>query len=132
MNEPRRYEFDASQNEIFRNLSRSMEVVGAFLDTLGVLYVVAFILAVSEAVKQPADWGKVVAIGIAMLLASIVGVWTRKAGRAFGDIPQSSGNDVEHLMDAIANLRKMYAVLSGVTICFVVLFVLSLAVAWVQ
>jgi hypothetical protein len=132
MNESRRYEFDLSQNEIFRNLSRSMEIVGAFLVTLGVLYVVAFVLAISEAVKEPADWGKVAAIGIAMLLALTVGVWTRKAGRAFGDIPQSSGNDIEHLMDAIANLRKMYAILSGVVMVFVVLFVLSLIVSWAR
>jgi hypothetical protein len=132
MSESRRYEFDESQNEIFRNLSRSMEIVGAFLVTLGVLYIVAFVLAISEAVKEPADWAKVVAIGIAMLLALTVGVWTRKAGRAFGDIPQSSGNDIEYLMDAVANLRKMYAILSSIVICFVVLLVLSLIISWAQ
>lgn len=132
MSEPGRFEFDTAQNEVFRKLARGMRIVGAFLLTLGVLYVVAFLLAVNDAVQDSSLWDIAINIGTAMLLASLLGVWTQRAGKAFGKIAETTGNDIEHLMHAADDLRKMYTVLSAVVILILALVVLSIVLSLVQ
>jgi hypothetical protein len=38
-------------------------------------------------------------------------MWTRSAGRSFQQVVDTTGSDVRHLMDALAELNKMYALI---------------------
>jgi hypothetical protein len=136
--EPPQYEFDANQSAVFRDLSRAMALVGLVMILFGILQVVNGVMTViasrnPEATLQAArDAGvpddKVKQIeqamtkdgfasplvmgGIAMALAGlvllIVGVWTRQGAASFALVANTSGQDINWLMNGLVALRKIY------------------------
>ncbi len=93
------YEFSSSQNELIKNLAEKMRFVSYFLIGVGVL------IAVSGAITLLRG-------GIANLITGVVqiviGVWTNNAATAFKRIVDTEGNDIENLMGALGELRKLY------------------------
>ena len=104
-------DFSEDQKESFRYLSASMSFVGACLLLFGGL------LAVFAAVAAYAGfpWG-----GLGLLVAAAAygpaGWWTTSAGRSLSGIVRTRGGDVDHLMDAVAQLRRLFAFARGVII----------------
>jgi hypothetical protein len=97
------YEFSESQNVVFRGLAQAMSFVGLFYLVGGGILGLAAIVTLAGGAPASALSGGVQA---AFLLP--VGLWTRRAARAASAITTSQGNDVDHLMAAMEELRRVY------------------------
>ncbi|MFB2833889.1 DUF5362 family protein [Floridanema evergladense] len=96
--ESREYEFSSSQNELIKNLADKMRFVAYFLIAGGVLGVIGGLLNLRVGVGSIIN-------GIVYIL---IGVWTNNAASAFRRIVETTGNDIENLMGALGELRKLY------------------------
>jgi len=97
--ESREYEFSSSQNELIKNLADKMRFVGYFLLAVGVLGVLGGLLSI-----RTGGVGSIIN-GVVYIL---IGVWTNNASSAFQRIVETSGSDIENLMGALGELRKLY------------------------
>lgn len=93
------YEFSSSQNGLIKDLSSKMRFVSFFLIGLGVL---ATIGGVANLTKG--GFGNIV-YGVIQI---IIGLWTQRAAFSFQRIVDTQGNDMENLMGALGELRKLY------------------------
>lgn len=97
--ESREYEFSSSQNELIKNLADKMRFVAAFLIAVGALGVIGGLLTLARG-------------GLSNIISAVVyiliGVWTNNASSAFRRIVETSGSDIENLMGALGELRKLY------------------------
>lgn len=121
--ESQRYEFDQSQNQLVKDLAEKMRFVGYFLIGFGVLVIIGGIINFR-------DQGIMnIITGVVQI---IIGAWTSKAAASFQRIVDTQGNDMENLLGALSELRKLYRLqywLILIAIVFVVLaFILSLVV----
>ena len=119
-------DFSEDQKESFRYLSASMSFVGACLLLFGGL-LAAFALI---AVYAGFPWG-----GLGLLAAAAAygptGWWTTSAGRSLSGIVRTRGGDLDHLMGAVAQLRRLFAFARAVIIVqTLVMTALAGGVAW--
>lgn len=114
------YEFNNSQNQLIRQLAQKMRFVGYILLALGVLVIVAGI------VNFRLGGFATVIQGIIQL---IIGIWTAKAATSFQLIVKTQGNDIENLMTALGELRKLYALQYWIFIIALVLVVVGIVAA---
>lgn len=93
------YEFSSSQNELITQLAEKMRFVAYFTIGLGVLVAIAGLFTLLRG-------------GISNIITGVVqiiiGVWTNKAASSFKLIVNTQGNDIENLMGALGELRKLY------------------------
>jgi len=120
------YEFDAHQNEVIRQLSRSMRWVAIPFLLLGAMYGIVFALSIVRVFADPRGILGVLVIGLAMLFFLALGRWTRKAAASFEGVTETAGEDISHLMEALDNLRKTYSLLSLIVKIYVGLLLLML------
>lgn len=114
------YEFGESQNQLIKDLASKMQFVGYFLIVTGVLVGVGAILTLL-------DGGSGAFGGLIQAIAQIViGVWTKNASDAFGRIVTTQGNDIENLMNALAELRKLYTLQYWLLIIAIVFIAIAL------
>jgi hypothetical protein len=104
-----RCEFAPQQNEVMSPLGRAMRDVGLFLGVFGVLSI-AFGFArlfvgagTREQALTTAVWSLLPG-GILLML----GAWTRDAGRHFQRVASTQGADIQHLIQALDELRHAY------------------------
>ncbi len=132
MSSPPQYEFDGNQNDIIERLSRSMQWIAAPLQVVGVLYALGGVLALVQAFREPSSaLGAVYAL-LGALFFLALGTWTRNAARSFHRIVTTTGQDIDHLMDGLDNLRKMYSLLSVVVKVYVVVVIFALIIALIM
>jgi hypothetical protein len=93
------YEFSSSQNGLIKDLAGKMRFVSFFLIGLGML---ASIDGVAALTRE--GFGNIV-LGVSQI---IIGFWTQKAAFSFQRIVDTEGNDIENLMGALGELRKLY------------------------
>ena len=93
------YEFNNIQNQLIRELAEKMRFVGYFLIGLGVLVTIFGLVLIARG-----GLGNIIQ-GIVQI---IIGFWTTKAASAFKQIVATQGNDIENLMGALSELRKLY------------------------
>ena len=93
------YEFNESQNQLILDLSKKMRFVSYFLIVSGVLGAISGVIMVLNG-----GFGGLVQ-GVILL---ITGIWTINAAKAFQLIVNTQGNDIENLMGALGQLRKLY------------------------
>ncbi len=93
------YEFNNIQNQLIRELAEKMRFVGYFLIGLGVLVTIFGLVLIARG-----GLGNIIQ-GIVQI---IIGFWTTKAASAFKQIVATQGNDIENLMGALGELRKLY------------------------
>lgn len=94
-----RYEFSSSQNSLINDLADKMRFVSFFLIGLGVLATIGGVAALTRG-----GFGNIV-YGVIQI---IIGLWTQKAAASFLRIVETQGNDIENLMGALGELRKLY------------------------
>jgi len=133
MSAPSQYEFDSRQNEIIARLSRAMLWVGAPLLVVGLIYGLAGVVSVIQAiVAGPAS---AALAGAWTLLAAAffcaLGIWTRNAAHSFHRIVATTGRDIDNLMDALGNLGKLYSLLSLLVKIYIVLIFVGLIITLV-
>ncbi|MFB2880417.1 hypothetical protein [Floridanema aerugineum] len=97
--ESREYEFSSSQNELIKNLADKMRFVAAFLIGIGALGIIGGLLSL-----RTGGVGNIIN-GVVYILT---GIWTNSASSAFRRIVETSGSDIENLMGALGELRKLY------------------------
>jgi hypothetical protein len=90
------YEFSQSQNELILDLATKMRFVAYFSVAFGVLSVIGGLIEFD------------VTILIQGTIAIIIGIWTVKAASSFKKIVDTTHNDIENLMGALGELRKLY------------------------
>lgn len=120
------HEFDSQQNQVISNLANALRWVAAPLFFLGVLYSLAAILSVVQAVRTPEHWFAAIYIGLIALLVASLARWTKQAADAFQRVVSTSGRDIVHLMEALDNLRKKYTLLSVFVKIYVAILLVSL------
>ena len=109
------YEFSNSQNELIKQLADKMRFVSYFAIGLGILTAIGGLFTISRG-----GFSNIVA-GVVQIF---IGIWTNKAASSFNRIVSTQGNDIENLMGALGELRKLYVLqywLLIVTIVFVVI-----------
>lgn len=125
--EVRQYEFSSSQNQVIKQLADKMRFVSYFLIGVGVLNALIGIIGLFSTTLR-GSFGEI----ITGILLSLLGFWTYKASISFQRIVRTQGNDVENLMGALAELRKLYTLqywLLIITLIFIVIgIVLAIAV----
>lgn len=119
----RQYEFDNSQNELIKQLADKMRFVSYFLIGVGVLVAIGGLFTLTR--------GGISNI-ISGVVQAIIGVWTSKAASAFQRIVATQGNDIENLMGALSELRKLYTLQYWLLILTLVFLALGLVLGIVS
>ena len=118
------FEFSATQNDVLSRLAGRMKFVGIFYIVVGVLLGIASIAMLFVMPPVGIIYGLVTAAEI------LIGLWTNNAAASFRMIINTQGNDVDHLMNALESLRKLYNLqfwlLIGGIVLMVVVFVAAL------
>lgn len=114
------YEFNNAQNQLIRELSEKMRFVSYFLIGLGILVAIAGILVITRG-----GLGNI----IQGIIQIIIGFWTNKAASAFKQIVNTQGNDIENLIDALGELRKLYTLQYWLYIVALVFVALGIVLA---
>jgi hypothetical protein len=109
------YEFTGEQNDIIGDLAKKMHFVGI----MGMLVGLALLATAVGAVLRGRGAAPIaLTMGVTSLL---VGAWTRTASISFQRIVETEGRDIENLMGALAELRRIYA-LQRILLIVVLLF----------
>lgn len=117
------YEFSSSQNELITQLAEKMRFVAYFTIGLGVLVAIAGLFTFLRG-------------GISNIITGVVqiiiGVWTNKSASSFKLIVNTQGNDIENLMGALGELRKLYTLQYWLLILSLIFAALGLVLALVS
>ena len=82
-----------------------------------------------ELANLPPDkhlWGIAIFSAVNFLIYLLVGVWTRQAAGSFRMIVDTQGNDISHLMSALAALNRMYTLIYTLIVLGLLLFLAAL------
>lgn len=118
--ESRLYEFDQTQNQLIRDLAQKMRFVSYFLIALGVLLVIDGIVSIRR--------GEIGGI-ISGVVQIVIGFWTSKAASSFQRIVDTQGSDMENLMGALGELRKLYTLQYWLILIAVIFVAVALIIA---
>jgi hypothetical protein len=123
---PAPYEFSDAHKESFRVLATSMSFVGVCAFLFGLLAGV-FVLAELYEGFVPNAIGT--AVGAAYYV--VTAFWMLSAGRSLSAMLRTRGRDVEYLMDAVTQLRRLFGLVRVVIIVFAFVVMLALgAYVW--
>jgi|SRR6516225_1685837 hypothetical protein len=125
---PAQYEFTSRQNAVIGPLARDMVWVAVPLTVVGALYGIGLVVSVLRSFRDPHFLFQAALIGLAMLFYLALGIWTSRSARAFQQIVSTQGQDINHLMDALDNLRKMYGLLGLIIKVYVVIVGLAVVI----
>jgi len=117
------YEFNTSQNELIQNLASTMKFVGYFLIAVGILAAISGIIAITKGGFSALVQG---------IIQGIIGFWTLKAAKSFQLIVDTEGRDIENLMGALGELRKLYGLQYWILIIALIFVAIGLVVAIVS
>lgn len=109
---PPQYEFSPPQNRVIADLADAMTWVAVPLTFLGYLYIAALAFALIYAFAHPHAIPTTVAVFLTVVVYISLGRWFQKASESFQRIPATEGHDIDHLMEALQNLRKSFTLLS--------------------
>jgi hypothetical protein len=109
------YEFSEAQNAEFRTAAYWMRIVSIMEIAVG-------ILACFGMLKLRID------MLIQGIIFIIIGVWTRKAAEAFSRVAETTGRDIENIMEAVVNLKKLYRLQGILFLIGVVLVLVAIVV----
>jgi hypothetical protein len=93
------YEFSESQNELIRDLSGKMNVYSIIMLVVGALALIVGVIQIAKGGILSAIQG---------LTTGVIGFLTLQAANSFKRIVETEGNDIENLMGALGELRKLY------------------------
>ncbi|MEB3282761.1 MAG: hypothetical protein VKK42_27965 [Lyngbya sp.] len=123
---PSGYEFSRSQNELIGDLAKKMNFVAILLIAIGVLGILSAIINLFTAIAAPEKIAIVVNNLIQGLFSLLIGTWTRNAAQAFKQIVTTAGTDIQNLMIALGELRKLYTLQYWLVIIALIFFLIAL------
>ncbi len=118
------YEFTESQNGLIRDLAGKMSIYATLMIVVGALALLGGVIAIAKGGAVAAVQG---------ITNCVIGFLTMQAGKSFRLIVDTEGNDIENLMGALGELRKLYTFLILLVIlAFVGGFIIGLVGALAQ
>jgi hypothetical protein len=120
------YEFSKSQNELIGDLGKKMSFVATLSIVVGVIFLIFGIIILISAFSQPQSFAEAINTLIQGIFFLLIGIWTRNAGSAFKRIVTTSGADIENLMGALGELRKLYTLQYWLVILVLVFVILAI------
>lgn len=125
----KQYEFDERQNEVIKQLWQAMRWVAVPLLLIGIIYLIGIASWIGQAIATPRSAFPLISLGLAALFFGALAIWTRRAASGFQQVTETAGQDIEHLMAALDNLRKAFSLLSLVVKIYVALLIIGIIVA---
>jgi len=132
------YEFTKSQNELIGDLGKKMNFVGILTIIGGILSLIMgiaslFIPGFGTGLGQAGAPGQA---GITLDFSSflqglfllITGLWIRNAAQSFKRVVDTTGSDIENILGALGELRKLYNLQYWLAIVLLVTFSIILIV----
>ncbi|MEL7036739.1 MAG: hypothetical protein AAFO04_14120 [Cyanobacteria bacterium J06592_8] len=123
------YEFSSSQNELVGDLAKKMNFVAILLILFGVLGIVAGVINLFNSIPTSNKMAVILNNFIQGLLSLLTGIWTKNAATAFQKIVTTVGTDIENLMIALGELRKLYGLQYWLIIIALVFFIVVLVIS---
>lgn len=120
------YEFDSKESEVCRGLGSAISFVGIALAAFGILEGISGILDFVYGSHRVLNVVLSLSQAVSMFL---IGIWFRGAGRAFGDIARTRGNDMGNLMQALIRLRSAFRLQRALLTILIGILVIALAFA---
>jgi hypothetical protein len=107
------YEFQEPENALMLALASSLGRIGLLFSLVGCLYVGGALLSgaalsVTRSAALPVFVPTFLIFAGAAAVAMFSGSWMRGSARKFHSIATSEGRDMEHLMEAIGQLTRLY------------------------
>ncbi len=96
------YEFTEEQNVIIRVLEGRMRTVGITNIVIAAIYVLTYLIFFLPQPIAPLLFLPPFALFL------FVGIWTNRSASSFKKIVLTTGQDVSHLMNALASLSRLY------------------------
>jgi hypothetical protein len=114
---PGDYEFSEAHKESFASVAASMSFVGVCVMLLGAVSALFAVVAAYAGFI-------VLAVGLGAGAAVVIPMawWTMSAGRSLSALVRTRGRDVDHLMAAVAQLRRLF----GFGLVFVILTTMAM------
>ncbi len=122
------YEFSNSQNELIEDLAQKMNFVAILLIVSGILGIIGALINLFALLAEPERIALVVSNLIQGVFLCLIGTWTKNAAQAFKQIVKTTGTDIENLMIALGELRKLYTLQYWLVVIVLVFSVLILVV----
>jgi hypothetical protein len=123
---PLGYEFSEAQKERFRALAASVSFVGVCTMLFGAM---AVLFGLGAVYAGFAANGVGLGVGAALLL--VMAWWTVSAGRSLSALVSTKGRDVERLMEAVEQLRRLFGFARvAIIAASLVLVVVAGAIVW--
>jgi hypothetical protein len=114
---PREYEFTEAENRVLQELVRTLSVAGLVMLALGIASVLYAGVYVTGPLQDPTPL--VVVTTCAPLV--IAGWWLRGAAAPLQRVVETRGKDISHLMDALREFQRIFALQrTGFALAFVV------------
>lgn len=131
----KQFEFSQSQNRVIGDLASGLRVVGLLLFLFGVLTAATLI---TQLFGVGMDWrfrGPALVLAATALIYLSLGWWFQKSAVSFDAVATTQGQDVNHLMTALNDLRKSFSLIRLLIMIYGMIILVGLiaaAVAWYQ
>jgi hypothetical protein len=119
------YEFNETQNQVISNLAHKMKFVSFFLVAIALLKLGFAILLFTQQMDYIAPLDGFITGMIYLLL----GIWGIKAAGSFQQVVDTEGNDIDHLMNALGNLKNVVSLAYWLLVIFLLVFIIGIIAA---
>jgi len=102
------FEFSDAENETIRTLASRMRWVGIFLMAIGVTTGLGSFFSLDEGAAVFAFNVNTLVFLLFAAIFLLTGIWTTTAAKSFSLMAETSGRDIQNLMDALGSLLKLY------------------------
>ena len=117
----RGYEFNNSENRIIRKLSQAMRYLSVAFIALGL----AYILSGALFAWRTKSFLPFINSSFLGFIAVLFGCWTGEAATDFKSIVETHGSDIDSLLHALKELRKLFSLQFGLTLLMLVTVIAS-------
>ena len=120
------YEFNEAQNRVILDLSQKMKFVSFVLIIVGLLQVLGGIFsAFAQSIPGAIDGF------IGGIIYILVGVWGTGAANSFRQVVDTEGNDIDHMMSALGDLKKAATLTYWLLIIFIILLLVGFVMSMI-
>jgi len=113
------YEFSAQENRELDGLAGRMRAVGWLLFVVGVLAAAEWVFL------RVKGSGNAMGLVVGPVLF-LIGFWSRRAGNELSQVVRTAGADIQHLMRALHEVRKLYELQFWAFVLLAIVFSLAM------
>ena len=124
--EQRQYEFNEQQSAVILDLASGLRIVGFLLLLLGIFQAIGLIVSISRLGVHGPLVGAMLLLAAAALIYISLGWWFRSSAESFIEVVGTQGRDIDHLMTALNQLRKPFALIRTLIVAYAILILIGL------